>query len=58
MAKPIEATPVLDNEEWDVFIKTIQNNNPTKLKKHSVNINAIREILKDIEKKDELRKLD
>ena len=46
MAKPIEATPVLDNEEWTVFLNTIQNTKREPLRIHSVDVEEIRKIMK------------
>ena len=53
MAKPIEATPLLNEEEWNNFIKMIQNTARKPLKKHSVNVNELRRILEKGEKKHE-----
>ena len=58
MAKPIEATPILNEEEWKVFINTIHNTAQKTFKKHSVNVDEIRKILKKDKNKYESHKMD
>ena len=53
MAKPIEATPILDAEEWNVFLKQIDQIKPKPLQVHSVNRQKIREIMEKGKTKNE-----
>ena len=58
MAKPIEATPILNEEEWKVFINTIHNTAQKPFKKHSVNVDEIRKILRKDKNEYESHKMD
>ena len=53
MAKPIEATPILDAEELNVFLKQIDQIKPKPLQVHSVNRQKIREIMEKGKTKNE-----
>ena len=45
MAKPIEATPILTEEEWNAFMKSVNAISPKPFQLHSVNIQEIRNIM-------------
>ena len=45
MAKPIEATPILTEEEWNAFMKSVQAVSYKPFQLHSVNIQEIRCII-------------
>ena len=46
MARPIESTPILDAEEWNVFMNTVQQTKYTPLGVHKVDVERIRGLLK------------
>jgi len=45
MAKPIEATPILTEEEWNAFMKSVHAVSSKPFQLHSVNIQEIRSII-------------
>ena len=45
MAKPIEATPILTEEEWNVFMKSVHTVLSKPFQLHSVNLQQIRNIM-------------
>jgi hypothetical protein len=45
MAKPIEATPILNEEEWNAFMKSVHDASPKPLRLHSINLKEIRQIM-------------
>ena len=51
MARPIEPTPILNAEEWDVLMKKVRNVKPRPLTFHEVDINQLRAIMKEVMRK-------
>ena len=45
MTKQIEATPILTEEEWNAFMKSVNAISPKPFQLHSVNLQEIRNIM-------------
>ena len=51
MVRPIEPTPLLDDEEWAVLLNEMKDVKPKPLKFHKVNHEEIKAIMEEVAKK-------